>query len=311
MITTVTLNPMLDKTVYVEPIQKGKVHRASKVESVVGGKGVNVSRQLKKLGCETMATGFLGGEIGSMLERMLTEEGISHEFVRLAGMTREGVTYCHPDGSFTAVFEPPHEVQIEEAHLLVNHCTELLARSAWVVCSGSSPSTRTDDVFATIIGLARQRQVRTVLDSYGAAFTLALDALPSVVKLNKDEYELTMRKSLTTESDYQSALKEWIGRGIEFCMITDGPRPMYAATKEEVWRTVPPQVLTKNSTGSGDSFIAGFLYGLERQWTFERCLSFAVAAGAANARKREVACSTLEEIQELVYNVNMTRLSPD
>ena len=85
MIATVTLNPMLDKTVYVESIEKGKVRRATKVHSIAGGKGVNVSRQLMKLGVEGIASGFLGGEIGRLVERLLNEEGIPHEFVHVAG----------------------------------------------------------------------------------------------------------------------------------------------------------------------------------------------------------------------------------
>ncbi len=93
MITTVTLNPMLDKTVYVDTIQHGKVHRASRMEMVVGGKGVNVSRQLTRLGMKTTATGFLGGEVGTLIEKLLDAEGIACDFVRVASMTREGVTY--------------------------------------------------------------------------------------------------------------------------------------------------------------------------------------------------------------------------
>src|SRR5512142_2286384 len=97
MITTVTLNPMLDKTVYVEAVRPGKIVRASRVECVVGGKGINVSRQLHRLGVDTLATGFVGGEIGTMLDRLLDAEGLSHGFVRVGGMTREGVTYRDPN----------------------------------------------------------------------------------------------------------------------------------------------------------------------------------------------------------------------
>ena len=140
MITTVTLNPMLDKTVSVDGVRRGAVSRASGVSMVVGGKGVNVSRQLRRLGEETVATGFVGGEIGSMLERLLDGEGIPHSFVRIAGMTREGVTYLEPDGTMTSVFEPPGRVTAPEAEHLLEECRALAGNSDWVVCSGSSPS---------------------------------------------------------------------------------------------------------------------------------------------------------------------------
>ena len=49
-IATVTLNPMLDKTVTVPSLRRGSIHRAQGIGMVVGGKGVNVSRQLLHLG---------------------------------------------------------------------------------------------------------------------------------------------------------------------------------------------------------------------------------------------------------------------
>ena len=119
MITTVTLNPMLDKTVYVDTIRRGEVQRASKIETVVGGKGVNVSRQLRRLGMQNVATGFVGGEVGTLIERLLDEEGIAHDFVRIAGMTREGVTYRESDGTATAIFEPSHKVTRRETEQLL------------------------------------------------------------------------------------------------------------------------------------------------------------------------------------------------
>ena len=125
MITTVTLNPMLDKTVAVDSLRRGAVSRASEVSTIVGGKGVNVSRQLSRLGEETVATGFIGGEIGSILERLLDGEKIPHRFIRIAGMTREGVTYLEPEGTMTSVFEPPHSVTLAEAGRLLEECRAL------------------------------------------------------------------------------------------------------------------------------------------------------------------------------------------
>ena len=49
------------------PSVPGKIVRASRVEYIVGGKGINVSRQLQRLGCDTLATGFAGGEIGALI----------------------------------------------------------------------------------------------------------------------------------------------------------------------------------------------------------------------------------------------------
>jgi len=308
VITTVTLNPMLDKTVEVDAIRRGGVKRATKVYSIVGGKGVNVSRQLNLFGFPTRATGFLGGEIGTMLERLLKEEGIANDFVRIEGMTREGVTYREPDGTWTAIFEPPHAVLPAEAEQLIEKCAAFIKEGGWLVCSGSSPAIESDHVFRSLILESRRCGTATVLDSYGEAFTKGLEAVPTVAKLNRDEYELSLGKVLRTDADFVQALQQWTEMGVTYGIITDGPRSLYAAGPDGSWKVSPPSIVTVNATGSGDSLVAGLLQGFERQWPFEESLSFGVAAGAANARKWEVANSTYDEVVELKTRVIIRRL---
>jgi tagatose 6-phosphate kinase len=308
MITTVTLNPMLDKTVYVETVRPGKIVRASRVEFVVGGKGINVSRQLHRLGSDTLATGFAGGEIGAFLDRLLDEEGLSHGFVRVAGMTREGVTYRDRNNVQTSVFEPPHHVMRKEADALVSLCRTLIGKSTWVVCSGSSPSPEADGVFRDIVSMAREAGIPSVLDSYGSAFEMALPAMPVLIKPNKEEYEQTFGKRLEIEDDFRWALDSLLRLGITYCIITAGSAPFYAATREGMWKVRPPAVKAVNATGSGDSMVAGFLFGLTHGWDFERCLRFGAAAGAANASVWEVAASSKEHIEALENEVEIVSL---
>jgi tagatose 6-phosphate kinase len=91
-------------------------------------------------------------------------------------------------------------------------------------------------------------------------------------------------------------------------VITDGGAAFYAGLQDHVWNITPPRVKTINPTGSGDAMIAGILYGFRQGWRFERCLAFGAAAGAANARKWEVAHSMLEEIMALESEVVMQRI---
>ncbi len=309
MILTVTLNPMLDKTVSVDRLRRGEIHRAASLDCVVGGKGVNVSRQLQNFGVETVATGLLGGEVGLQLVRLLTAEGILHDFFRIAGMTREGVTYREPDGSWTAIFEPPHAVTALEAEEFVLHCSRLLTGAAWVVCSGSSPCPETDQTYGRIVRAANERGSRTYVDSYGAAFREALRARPEVVQCNRAELSATLGKALARDNELKDALRNVIEQGVGKIIVTDGPRPAFAADGTAVWRVVPSPVKAVNATGSGDCLVAGILRELTEGQSFESALRYGAAAGAANAARWEVAAVPPHEVAEFASAVRIDQIA--
>jgi 1-phosphofructokinase family hexose kinase len=299
MITTITLNPMLDKTIYVDRVERGRIHRASKMEMVAGGKGINVSRQLKRLGIKTVATGFLGGEVGSIVSRLLKEESIEQDFVRTEAATREGLTYLEPDGTWTAVFEPSLRVEPGAILELNKKIDDLASKSNWIVCGGSSPGTEADEVFYEAIVLAHRNGISSVLDSYGRAFELGLKAQPTLVKPNKREFEMTFHESVVTEMDHVWAVQFLLEQGARCSILTDGGNTFYAGIQGHLWKVTPPPTKVVNATGSGDALVVGILYGFHQGWKFERCLTFGAAAGAANASVWMVAGSTLEEIFEL------------
>lgn len=61
MIYTVTLNPSIDFIVRLDSLALGSVNRMTSDDKFAGGKGINVSRILKRLDIENTATGFIGG----------------------------------------------------------------------------------------------------------------------------------------------------------------------------------------------------------------------------------------------------------
>ena len=278
------------------------------MEMVPGGKGINVSRQLKRLGVKTLATGFLGGGAGSLIAGMLTGDGVEHDFVLTDARTRDGVTYLEPDGTWTAMFEPSQSVDPRFVHELNQKIASLALTSTWIHCGGSSPGHETDEVFHEAILSAHKAGVPSVLDSYGNAFELAMKARPTMVKPNKKEFELTFRRTLSSAPDYVDAINFLFSQGVNYCVITDGGAPFFAGVKGHYWRITPPRVKTVNTTGSGDALVAGILYGFRQGWKFERCLAFGAAAGAANARVWDVATLTLDDITKLESEVVMQRI---
>ena len=88
MITTVTFNPAVDKTAQVQTLVMGGLNRLQNVRQDAGGKGINVSKTLKAVGVDSLATGFLAGNAGDFIRQRLQDLEIAHDFVEVQGNTR-------------------------------------------------------------------------------------------------------------------------------------------------------------------------------------------------------------------------------
>ena len=92
MIYTVTLNPSIDYVINLEHLNKGHVNRVNSENVYPGGKGINVSRILKTLGHDSVATGFLSGFTGDFIRNSLYELNVKSDFINLDnGFTRINV----------------------------------------------------------------------------------------------------------------------------------------------------------------------------------------------------------------------------
>ncbi|WP_238144368.1 PfkB family carbohydrate kinase, partial [Streptococcus suis] len=100
MILTITLNPSVDIAYQLDAFRLDTVNRVEKVQKTAGGKGLNVTRVLKQIGEDVVATGFIGGEIGSYVKKQLTRNDIKNSFVEIGNETRNCIAVLH-DGQQT------------------------------------------------------------------------------------------------------------------------------------------------------------------------------------------------------------------
>ena len=81
MIYTVTLNPSIDYVIKLEHLNTGHVNRVNSENVYPGGKGINVSRILKTLGNDNVATGFVSNFTGDFIKNSLYEQNIKSDFI--------------------------------------------------------------------------------------------------------------------------------------------------------------------------------------------------------------------------------------
>ena len=184
MIITVTMNPAIDKTAEAETISPGCLNRLRNVTYDAGGKGVNVSKILKALGVESVATGFLGGGAGREIEARLLKAGIKSDFVSIGGTTRTNLKVLTKEFGITEFNEPGAEISASEMDALREKLLCYAGPDATFVLSGSLPRGVGADIYFRLIYAVKEKGASVFLDADGEAFKAAVEAKPDYIKPN-------------------------------------------------------------------------------------------------------------------------------
>ena len=305
MILTVTVNPLIDKTYFMDQVHLDTIQRVNKIRLVPGGKGVNVSRLLKTLGTSVDTFVVVGGDSGKIFRKMLEKDGQEIIAFERKSHTRYSTTaYETGTGIKTTFIEESHELSFPETESLKEEIIKILPRYTHVILSGSFPGSYTN-FYADIIKAGKKHSVITYMDSYGDVFLKGVEAAPFFVKPNRHEFETAFERKLETDEDYICAFQFLALKGIELIVISDGANGLRAYYHGQVFKVTPPKIDEVNSVGSGDAVVASIVHGLKSGMELEDLLRLAAAAGCANAAQFRVCYCTREAIEKYVDQVEV------
>ena len=184
MIYTVTLNPSIDYIVRLDQVQVGSVNRMDSDDKFAGGKGINVSRVLKRLDIPNTATGFIGGFTGKFITDTLAEEEIETRFVQVTEDTRINVKIkADQETEINGTGPNVEPAQLEELKAVL---ASLTAEDT-VVFAGSSAKNLGNVIYKDLIALTRKTGAQVVCDFEGQTLIDSLDYQPLLVKPNNHE----------------------------------------------------------------------------------------------------------------------------
>ena len=309
MILCVTLNPCLDKTLTVPNWEPGGNVRGTAAHEVVGGKGNNVARALRRLGLTGRPVTFLGGPVGERCRALLLADGdLDPILIDSAASTREIVTIHAPKTPATAFFDPDPAITADEAAALVARVEAELASGVVraLTMSGSSPAATTHGVFGELIGLAEAHRVPTFLDTYGPPLAALWGVWPDAMSLNRREAGgLLGGQTHPSDSQVFRLLEQWSGRGVRLAAVTDGPHAVLARVDGIAYRAIPPRVEAVNPIGSGDCHLAGLVAARLDDLGPEATLRRAVAWAVANALTWDAGAINPAEVERLEAEVQV------
>ena len=288
MIYTITFNPALDYIIRVPDYKEGLVNRTSEEKILAGGKGINVSTVLKNLGFDNTALGFTSGFTGNILKEMLDELGVKSDFIPLDnGFTRINVKIkadCETEinGQGPKISNNAIEKLYEKLDKLENGDVLVLA--------GSIPNTLTDTIYCSIMERLQGKDLKIIVDATGKLLTDTLKFHPFLIKPNNFELSEIVGKELTTDDEIAEGAKKLREMGARNVLISMGGSGALLVTENgEVYRSDAPKGKVVNTTGAGDSMVAGFIAGYLENGDYNHALKMGLSSGSASAFSENLA----------------------
>lgn len=290
MIYTVTLNPSLDYFAKTDSFNIGKTNRTRDEYILPGGKGLNVSVLLSRLGEDTTALGFIGGFTGAELVRLLEKENINCSFWQTDGNTRINVKLKGSD--ITEFNGSGVSLKNEDISALKNKISRL-NEGDWLCLSGSIPKGCSADIYSLLVSSVKSG-VKVVIDASGEPLRAALSAKPFLIKPNIDELGDLFGAKISTREEIEHYAKALQEMGAQNVLVSLGKEGAMLLTREGNTNfEAAPKGTAVNTVGAGDSMIAGFIHRYIKTADFADSLKFSVAAGSATAFSLWIAEKTL------------------
>ncbi len=255
----------------------------------------------------------VGGDRGARLCAEVVNYGFRVATVPISNNIRLNFTVTDRHGLTVKLNETGprlEKAEIEGIELLVE---EHLSHAKWLMLCGSLPQGVPADFYAKLIGRAKKRGVKTLLDTDGDALARGVEAGPTVVTPNQQEAERLLNTVLLTHSHAISAARRILSMGAEAVALSLGSRGAMGAWlggdgEEQMVEAIPPRVEAISPIGAGDAMAAAVAWSMERGDEFAVALGWGVAAGTASAKLPGMKFATLEQTTAIHEDVDLRRV---
>lgn len=309
MITTVCLNPSIDKTVKIESLKVGGLNRI--IETIIdgSGKGVNVAIASQQLDIHSNCIGLLYSKNGDIIRNRLTENHICVDFHWSDGEVRTNLKIAdQKNGIVTEINEKGVAITDEQKMYIREKVKEYAINSDILVFTGSLPPGCPTDFYQELIQEVTDYPVKCILDAEGEILLKGICAKPFLIKPNDYELEMTTGCKLHSPMDIVHAALLFIEKGVKIVAVSMGGEGAVITDGKEAYYAPVISVHVKSTVGAGDSMVAGFCKAIESNLPLNEMFRYGVAAATASVMTEGTQLICREHFENLLKMVVIKKL---
>ncbi len=309
MITTLTLNPCIDRSVLIPNLVVGGHNRIIRSRTDLGGKGINVSVVLHTLGYTTKTLCMDYMDSGAFLSDSLSLLGLDGSLVTAFGRLRENMKlYDAQTDQMTEINEPGAPIDQSTLSRLIQRLDALLPKTDILVLSGSVPPGVENDIYKTLILRAKTYGVFTVLDAAGELLRLGIEAKPDLIKPNRFEMEMLCGHSLDSLKQAREDAQALLDTGVGSVCLSLGKDGAMLLNADGTWYSKGLEIQVKGVQGAGDSLVAGLCAGHMEHWDSAETLRTGIALAQGSLLREGTLLCTQEIYEELLPKITVEKL---
>lgn len=302
MICTLTINPAIDRLLFIREFVRDNTNRIKQSKDVLGGKGTHVSVNLSILGCKSRAYGIGFGKLGKKIESMLKESEVEPYFLQFEeGESRMNYALIEENRSCTLITEKGREIPEEICREMLATLDETLRDGDYLVLSGDASNTSVPYIYNLIMESIEKagKQIRFFLDTSSDNLIRGIGKKPFLVKPNMDELSQVIGRKIEKEEEILEGINQIAAYGIPCVAVSRGGEGSIVRYGSAVYQVYPLTVQVANTIGCGDAFLSGLVYGFANELPIEEILKLAAGVSAATAESKLTVGFQYERAMEL------------
>jgi 1-phosphofructokinase family hexose kinase len=287
LIFTITLNPAIDKILFLDEFQRSRTNRLTRTLETIGGKGTHVSINLKLQAVESTALGIALGKNGKKIVKLMGDWGVQVQFLHydLAGKeSRTNYEIVENKGHICSMLtERGPILPASITSDLLNQIKVLLTAGDMLVLTGDASNVEDTTIYSRLMLVAKELGAKVFLDASGNYLKEGLKSGPFLIKPNFEELCFIAGRDLKTEAEIVSAMLNLDRFNIPMIAMTWGRNGAIVKNGRDFFRVNPIKVDAVNESGCGDAFLSAIIAGIEKNMNIEETLKAAAAVAAAAA----------------------------
>ncbi|ADQ13883.1 PfkB domain protein [Halanaerobium hydrogeniformans] len=314
MITTVTLNPAIDREYFVdkhEVMQNKFIYDSKDLKIYPGGKGLISAVNFKALGYQDVQNiGFIGGKQGLFFEKMVQKYNVISNYIHTDSEIRNNVKIIGKDpATYTQFNDYTFHVEKEEVKELLIRFERSISESNYILISGSLPDGVDFDIYRRLIKIAKEKDKTVMLQASGEALKLALEAEPDIVAPYFKHHKSLLDVEIESREEYIKMGREIQKRGAKYVMIPFHCDRLLFDAEGDVYQLSPKEYCIVNWLGASDAYNTAFLdYIFKNGFDFLEANLHAGAAALWISENREIYLESRDDYRHCLDRLKLEKL---